>query len=68
MMNPVASEDKNDSLVLGYYKSELKLNELLVLCFSHDNESAHHWKVIFIRSRLCMCSVLSKADDGYAEF
>lgn len=40
-------EDKNDTEILDYYLNEMKKRhgvvELRALCFTHDDETIHHW-------------------------
>lgn len=38
-------EDKNDAYYIDRYKEKLNLKSVLVLCFTTERETFHHWKV-----------------------
>lgn len=44
LLNPRLWEDKNDSEIILEYKSRKGIENLFALCFSHDDETIHHWK------------------------
>lgn len=44
LLDPASWEDKNDSEILLEYKKRKKLQALFALCFSHGDETIHHWK------------------------
>lgn len=44
LLNPELWDDKNDSEVLLEYKKRKKIKNIFALCFSHGDETVHHWK------------------------
>lgn len=44
LLNPRLWEDKNDSEIILDYKNRKGLENLFALCFSHNDETIHHWK------------------------
>lgn len=44
LLDPVLWEDKNDTEVIMEYKKRKELKNLLALCFTHEDETVHHWK------------------------
>lgn len=36
-------EDKNDTEVLDYYLSKTRYKQIKAICFTHDDETIHHW-------------------------
>jgi hypothetical protein len=42
--NPEKWEDKNDVEILAKYKEKKELGTLLLVCFTHETETIHHWK------------------------
>lgn len=44
LLDPASWEDRNDSEILLEYKKRKKLQALFALCFSHGDETIHHWK------------------------
>ena len=45
LLDPTSWDDSNDSHYLSVYKSRKGLKTLLALCFTHVDETYHHWKV-----------------------
>ena len=44
LLNPRLWEDKNDIEVICEYQRRKSIKNLFALCFSHDDETVHHWK------------------------
>ncbi|MHA3789331.1 DUF2971 domain-containing protein [Flavobacterium hauense] len=44
LLNPNLWEDRNDAEIINEYKSRKDIDYLFALCFSHDDETIHHWK------------------------
>lgn len=44
LLDPVSWEDKNDSQILIEYKNRKRVDKLFALCFSHGDETIHHWR------------------------
>ena len=44
LLNPILWEDKNDSEIILEYKKRKNIKNLFALCFSHNDETIHHWK------------------------
>src|SRR5436190_8128623 len=44
LLNPKLWEDKNDSEIILSYKEKKKIKNIFALCFSHNDETIHHWK------------------------
>lgn|SRR5512146_2812519 len=44
LLDSASWEDKNDSEIMRVYKKRKKLRALCALCFSHGDETIHHWK------------------------
>lgn len=44
LLDPKLWDDRNDSEVILEYKKRKKIKSLLALCFSHGDETVHHWK------------------------
>jgi len=44
LLNPILWEDKNDSEIILEYKRRKSIKNLFALCFSHNDETIHHWK------------------------
>ena len=44
LLNPIIWEDKNDSEIILEYKKRKNIKNLFALCFSHNDETIHHWK------------------------
>jgi hypothetical protein len=44
LLDPTSWEDKNDSEILIEYKKRNNIRTLRALCFSHGDETIHHWK------------------------
>ena len=44
LLNPALWEDKNDSEIILEYKKRKSIKNLFALCFSHSDETIHHWK------------------------
>jgi hypothetical protein len=44
LLNPKLWEDRNDSEIILDYKKRKGIENLFALCFSHDDETIHHWK------------------------
>jgi len=45
LLDPRSWDDSNDSHYLSLYKNQKKLKSLLVLCFTQESETYHHWRV-----------------------
>ena len=45
LLDPQSWDDKNDSHFIGLYKTRLRLETILALCFTEADETYHHWKV-----------------------
>ncbi len=44
LLDPASWDDKNDSHILLEYKKKRGIKSLCALCFSHGDETIHHWK------------------------
>lgn len=44
LLNPNLWEDRNDAEIINEYKLRKKITSVFALCFSHDDETIHHWK------------------------
>jgi hypothetical protein len=44
LLEPDSWEDKNDSAIMSEYKRRKRVKRLFALCFSHCDETVHHWK------------------------
>ena len=44
LLDPVSWEDRNDSEIVLEYKKRKGIEKLFALCFSHGDETIHHWK------------------------
>ena len=44
LLNPNLWEDRNDAEIINEYKIRKKITSVFALCFSHDDETIHHWK------------------------
>lgn len=44
LLDPETWEDKNDVEVIKEYKKKAGIRKLFALCFTHENETIHHWK------------------------
>ena len=44
LLDSASWEDRNDSEILLEYKKRKKLQALFSLCFSHGDETIHHWR------------------------
>lgn len=44
LLNPNTWEDRNDTQVILAYKEKAGIDKLFALCFTHGNETIHHWK------------------------
>ncbi len=44
LLEPTSWEDKNDSEIMAEYKRRKGVKRLFALCFSHGDETIHHWK------------------------
>ncbi len=44
LLDPKSWEDKNDSEIILEYKRQKKIKNLFAICFSHGDETIHHWK------------------------
>src|SRR5689334_15299668 len=45
LLDPDTWDDKNDSHFLRVYKEKKRLQSVLALCFTHNTETYHHWRV-----------------------
>ena len=44
LIDPTTWDDKNDTSIIEIYKKEKNIRKLFALCFTHENETIHHWK------------------------
>lgn len=44
LLDPSSWEDKNDSGLMLEYKRRKEIEGLCALCFSHNDETIHHWR------------------------
>ena len=44
LLDPKLWDDKNDTEVILAYKAKMKIKNLFAVCFSHGDETVHHWK------------------------
>jgi hypothetical protein len=44
LLDPASWDDKNDTDIILEYKRKAKIDKLFALCFTHENETIHHWK------------------------
>ena len=44
LLDPKSWEDRNDSEIILEYKKRKKIKNLFAICFSHGDETIHHWK------------------------
>ncbi|MCO6149264.1 hypothetical protein [Flavobacterium sp. NRK1] len=44
LLNPILWEDRNDAEIILEYKNRKGVDNLFALCFSHNDETLHHWK------------------------
>lgn len=44
LLDPSSWEDKNDSGLMLAYKERKEIEGLCALCFSHNDETIHHWR------------------------
>jgi len=53
LLNPETWEDKNDSEIILEYKKRKNIPNLFAICFSHGDETIHHWKTFSNGSSGC---------------
>ncbi|MFA8451908.1 MAG: hypothetical protein ACEPOW_14530 [Bacteroidales bacterium] len=44
LIEPTNWDDRNDTLIIEAYKKKASVKKLFALCFTHENETIHHWK------------------------
>lgn len=53
LLDPDKWDDRNDAEILLEYKRRMGLGKLFALCFSHGDETVHHWKTFSDGSSGC---------------
>jgi hypothetical protein len=43
LLDPKLWEDKNDAEIIDEYKKKKNIKKLFAICFSHGDETIHHW-------------------------
>lgn len=44
LLDPKLWDDRNDSEIILEYKKRKELKNLFAVCFTHGDETVHHWK------------------------
>jgi hypothetical protein len=44
LLDPALWDDRNDAEIILAYKQQKKIESLMAVCFSHGDETVHHWK------------------------
>jgi hypothetical protein len=53
-LDPKSWEDKNDTEIILEYKKRANIKNLFAICFTHEDETIHHWKTYSNGSSGCV--------------
>lgn len=53
-LDPKSWEDKNDTEIILEYKKRSNIKNLFAICFTHEDETIHHWKTYSNGSSGCV--------------